>query len=460
MDRYVRLSTTTRRSSDAVSGHHFWLESQTDWGARLCTRKVLNSGSASFAALKFHLMLTIDEALRRVVDAVQPLTPANWPLSACLGLTLAAEIISDVDSPPFDKALMDGYAVRSADLATGQATLAVIEQVTAGQVPRKTVQPGTASQVMTGAPLPPGADAVVRIEDTRADGGQVIMKESRVSPGMNVMRRGAALRIGERVMTAGMPLSPARIAALAELGHAAPLVYPRPRASVLATGDELVAMHETPGPGQIRNSNEPMLTAQLAEWGLVVRSLGIARDSHADLSAKIEQGLQGDLFVLSGGVSAGKLDLVPAALAAAGVETAFHKVDMRPGKPVWFGIRRWTDRSPCYVFGLPGNPVSSMVCCELFVRAAVRRLVGLDPAIPQPQFARLQHNYASRGDRPTFHPAELTTTAQGLTARLVAWQGSSDLRATVEANGTIFMPAGERSFHEGDAVEAHVWGRW
>lgn len=402
-------------------------------------------------------MLTLDQALTLLHQTLSPSPPVTLPLGRCLGLTLAAEVVSGIESPPFDKALMDGYAVCASDVASGTATLTILERITAGMVPRETVRSGTATQIMTGAPLPVGADAVVKIEETREDGDRVVIHGSPVTSGHNIIRRAASLKIGETVLTAGMTLTASRIGALAELGVATPSVHPRPTVAVLATGDELVPVDQTPGPGQIRNSNESMLVAQLQSYGVTPQPLGIARDVQADLTAKIDAGLQADVLVLSGGVSAGKLDLVPSTLAAAGVEEVFHKVDIRPGKPIWFGIKRRPDGTVCAVFGLPGNPVSSMVCCELFVRTALRRMMGSADATPPVELARLTHEYTMRGDRPTYFPAALVPTPHGLTARLVKWQGSSDLRATVEANGMVLLPPVERTFTEEEVVQAYRW---
>jgi len=427
-------------------------------------------------------MLTVTAALQRILDTVVPFEPELLPLDQVGGLVLAEEVVSDVDSPPFDKATMDGYAVQSADVASGAAMLTVIERITAGQVPQKAVTPGTAIQIMTGAPIPAGADAVVRVEDTRLDGDTMVFTGRPVSAGANLIRRGTSLKIGENVLTAGSLLTPSRIGALAELGHARVWARPNPQVAVLATGDELVPTDETPGPGQIRNSNEVMLAAQLSDHGALPVLLGIARDDPADLAAKIQQGLESDILVVSGGVSAGKRDLVPAALRAAGVQEVFHKVDLKPGKPVWFGIRVFENstepvspvhatssfplqmakvprrRRACYVFGLPGNPVSCLVCCELFVRTVVRKLMELEPAEPIGTPAQLTAGCSHHSDRPTYHPAYLSWSATGLTARLVTWHGSSDLRATVDGNGMVLLPTGEREYQAGDTVDAFWWG--
>lgn len=403
-------------------------------------------------------MLTVADAVDRVLRTIAPLPVRELPLDECWGLHLAADVVSDLDSPPFDKALMDGYAARTTDVASGKATLAVVEHITAGRSPQRQLAPGEATQIMTGAPLPAGADAVVRIEDTHLEGNTVTIRTGAVTAGQNIARRGTALRVGERVLAAGQPLTASRIAVLAELGRARLLVLPRPRIAVLATGDELVPVAQTPGPGQIRNSNEPMLVAQIRAAGGTPIPLGIARDTREHLSGKIQQGLQADVLVLSGGVSAGKLDLVPSELAAAGVHEVFHKVDMKPGKPVWFGAwNRPGGGPPCAVFGLPGNPVSSMVCFELFVRTALRRLMGTEPAAPQPFAARMHSPFVARNDRPTYHPADVSWTAAGWEARMVNWHGSFDLRATVDANGMVFFPPGERHYHAGDVVEAYTW---
>jgi molybdopterin molybdotransferase len=417
-------------------------------------------------------MLSVIEAIQRVLDTVAPFPSEELPLDQVGGLVLAEDVISSVDSPPFDKALMDGYAVIADDVATGQATLTVIEQITAGQVAAKTVARGTAIQIMTGAPIPTGADAVVRIEDTQLDGDTVTIASRPISAGTSLIRRGTALKIGEKVLSAGDVLTPSRIGALAELGCARVLVRPNPQVAVLATGDELVPIDDTPGPGQIRNSNEAMLAAQLSNHGAIPVPLGIARDDPDDLAEKIQQGLECDVLVLSGGVSAGKLDLVPSTLAALGVREVFHKVDLKPGKPVWFGVLASRERerpeshgvppagfdNACYVFGLPGNPVSSLVCCELFVRTAIRKLMGMEPAEPIGTPARLTAGFNHRSDRPTYHPAFLSWSASGLEARLVTWHGSSDLRATVDGNGMVLLPTGEREYQAGDTVDAFWWG--
>jgi molybdopterin molybdotransferase len=403
-------------------------------------------------------MLSVAAALEHVRATVAPFPAESLPLAAVQGLALAEDVFSRIDSPPFDKALMDGYAVRSADLPGGSGRLRVVALITAGQIADRPVGPGEAIQIMTGAPLPAEADCVVKVEDVRLVGDEVVVSTRPLQDGVNISRQGSAMRTGDRVLTAGTALRPPQLAALAELGCPQVPVRRHPTLAVLATGDELVPVDQTPGPGQIRNSNETMLVAQAAQSGCAARSLGIARDVREDLGAKILDGLAADILVLSGGVSAGTLDLVPSELAAAGVREVFHGVEMKPGKPLWFGVRPGdVRRNACYVFGLPGNPVSSMVCFELFVRSAIRRLMGISPAEPKPVPAAFDGEFAFRGDRPTYHPARLTWTANGPRVTLVPWQGSSDLRATVEANAMTCLPAIERKYQTGDVMDVLSW---
>jgi molybdopterin molybdotransferase len=401
-------------------------------------------------------MLSIENALELVGRTVAPLAVSTAALADALGLVLAEDVVSDVDLPPFDKSLMDGFAVRAADVASGRAELRILERITAGITPAKSVAPGEASQIMTGAPLPGGVDAVVKIEDCEIVGDTVRIATRPVQPGMSIIRQGTNRRRGETVAAAGAKLQPTLIGALAEVGRASVQIRRPPRVAVLPTGDELVPIDQAPGPGQIRNSNEAMLIAQIQASGGVPVPLGIAKDIREELRAKIAAGLKSDVLVLSGGVSAGALDLVPSELAAAGVRQIFHKVEMKPGKPIWFGEFASADQR-CYVFGLPGNPVSSLVCFELFVRTALRRLRGDEPAAAPSIPARLTHAHRQNADRPTFHPARLTWTGDGPAATLVPWHGSSDLQAAVSANAMAFLAGDARDFRPGDELPVFPW---
>ncbi len=417
-------------------------------------------------------MLTVAEAIAEIVTHVQRLPARHVALGESLGLVLAEDVVSDLDSPPFDKALMDGYAVRSADVASGRANLRVIEEVLAGQVPQLPLGTGDATRIMTGAPIPAGADAVVPVEHTRMAGeAEVTIETTHLAAGRNILKQGASTRKGTCVLTAGRQIRPQETGCLAELGKNSVAVYGAPRVAVLSTGDELVPVSEIPGPGQIRNSNEAMLVAQIRRWGAQPVPLGVARDEHADLARCIARGLACDLLLLSGGVSAGKLDLVPSVLAEAGVRQVFHKVRVKPGQPIWFGVLERPARgameaelgknsatlAPGHVFGLPGNPVSSMVCCELFVRTAIRRLMGIEPAPPPPVRARLTREHFSGGNRPTYHPARWELTETGSVVEPVPWVGSADLSATVEANAMALFPEGERTYPAGSLLDVYLW---
>jgi molybdopterin molybdotransferase len=416
-------------------------------------------------------MLTIAEAWEAIEGVVEPLPRQRVPLAESLGLVLAENIVADLDSPPFDKALMDGYAVRAADVATLPVRLQVAGEVLAGQVSARGLAPGEAIRIMTGAPLPAGTDLVIPVEQSALEGATVTLQPPAVPVGRNVLRRGESTRQGAVVVPAGRVIRAVEVGCLAEVGQHSVPVHRAPRIAVLATGDELVPVSDRPGPGQIRNSNEAMLVAQLQQAGYAAYSLGIARDNAAELKRKIMQGLEYDVLVLSGGVSAGKVDLVPLALAETGVETVFHKVKIRPGQPLYFGRLDRSrpanrpllpgslaaNRPNAWVFGLPGNPVSSLVCCELFVKPALRRLAGLAEVRPQPLYARLQQSHFNGGQRPTYHPARLTQTPSGPEVTPVRWIGSADLSATASANGMIAFEVPNREYAAGEWVAVYPW---
>jgi molybdopterin molybdotransferase len=398
-------------------------------------------------------MLSVAEAQAVVLKHARALAPQTMELSAAaLGLVLAEDVASDIDMPPFDKALMDGFAVRCADLPEGQAALTVIEEVTAGQTPRRTLAAGQATRIMTGAPIPAGADAVVMVERTRVlDDNRVQVDDRAPKPGQNILPKAREMKRGETVLKAGSLLRPQEFGVLASVGRAAAKVFLAPQVAVLSTGDEIVEPSQVPGPGQIRNGNGAMVTAQVSQAGGSPRFLGIARDRVESLRASITEGLRSDILVLSGGVSAGKLDLVPGVLQELGVEAHFHKVAMKPGKPVFFGTR-----GPTLVFGLPGNPVSALVCFELFARPAIRRLKGYADPGPKIVEASLAEDFAHRSDRPTYHAAVLQSAETGWQARPVPWFGSPDLRGVLAANAFAVLPAGEHQFRAGHRLPVLV----
>jgi molybdopterin molybdotransferase len=400
-------------------------------------------------------MISVAEAQALVLEHAQPLPPETVPLdAAALGLVLAEDVASDLDMPPYDKALMDGYAVRAADLPDGRSTLTVLEEVTAGRMPSRSVGPGQATRIMTGAPLPAGADAVVMIERTeRLDGQRVQINDRPPQPGQNILRRAAEMHTGETVLSAGAVLRPQEFGLLGTVGRTAVQAFPRPRVAVLTTGDEVVEPPQTPEPGQIRNSHGQMLVGQVARAGAVPQYLGIARDRPESLRPLVSEGLRAPVLILSGGVSAGVADLVPAVLEEIGVTAHFHKVAMKPGKPVFFGTRTAQPPAAALVFGLPGNPVSAFVCFELFVRPALRRLMGHADPGPRVVQAVLAEDFAYRTDRLTYHPARLESRDGQWQVRPVPWFGSPDLRGLTRANAFAVFPAGDHRHRAGQRVD-------
>jgi molybdopterin molybdotransferase len=438
-------------------------------------------------------MLTVEAAQRLVLAASAPLKPVTHPLARALGLVLAEPVASDMDMPPYDKALVDGFAVRFDDLATGPRALEIAGEVAAGQSSDQLLNPGCAVRIMTGAPVPPGADTVVMVEHTshrffrHEPGGSeqspqsarfnglVSIDDHQLRLGQNIMRRGTELRGGQVVLEPGRRIRPPEVGLLASVGRNQVLAYPRPRVAILATGDEIVEIDDQPGPGQIRNSNGPTLAALTVRAGGEPEYLGISRDSRDELYRRVRMGLQADILVLSGGVSAGQFDLVPDVLQELGVREVFHRVNLRPGKPVWFGTtdhhqaqgairsdappgsssKEPSAPSPAHrlVFGLPGNPVSVMVCFELFVRHCIERMMGVADPHPRLVRAALQEPKTYRSERPTYWPAWVEPAESGFRVRPVAWHGSPDLRATTDANAFVLFPAGEHQFQSGDSVQ-------
>jgi len=391
-------------------------------------------------------MLEVDAARSLVLERATPLAPEMTALmTSALGQVLALGVAADVDSPPFDKAMMDGYAVNIADLPGGFGVLRVSGQIAAGDGKPTLLHTATAIRIFTGAPIPNGADAVVMQERTCEHSGDVEVNDKSLVKGSNILRRASEMTAGEIVVPAGTRLTPAAFGLLAAVGRTTVSAIPRPRVAIVATGDELVEPNRVPGPGQIRNSNGPMLVAQSTRAGALPRYLGIATDSEVALRSFVKEGLEiADVLVLAGGVSVGKLDFVPQVLTEFGVETHFHKVRMKPGKPLLFGTKGRT-----LVFGLPGNPVSALVGFELFVRPALMKLAGHAVAPPAPWRLPLTAPLQAKHDRPTYHPAKLV----GERVTPLPWAGSADLRGLLTANAFILLPPGEVSLTVGDSVD-------
>jgi molybdopterin molybdotransferase len=387
-------------------------------------------------------MLEVADALAEILKHARPLkTEVAALTTAALGQVLAVDIVADLDSPPFPKALRDGYAVRTIDCTTANTELTVIEELPAGKVPTRPVGAGEASRIFTGAPIPTGADAVVMQEHALPlDGGRVRIADALVKPWQHVYAQGTEMKAGAVVLKAGTPINAAAFGVLASVGKTAVPAYPFPRVGILVTGDELVEANARPKPGQIRNTNGPMLTAQAVRGGGLPRYLGIARDNHAILRSLIGEGLEvSDVVLIAGGVSVGDHDLVPAVLQELGVVIHFRQVRVKPGKPLLFG----TGPKGQLVFGLPGNPSSSFVGFELFVRPAIRILGGHEQAGPRTIRLPVRESLAESNDRPTYRPAKLEQGESGWSVSLLSWSGAPDLVGMQPSDALVALPVGD-----------------
>ena len=405
-------------------------------------------------------MISVDEAFQLIRQTVQPMPPEPTPLLNTVGRYLQESVVADIASPPHDKSMMDGFAIRASDWSLG-AEFKIGETIIAGAVPSQPLEPMQAARIMTGAPLPEGADAVVMVELAEVKNEQTVAFQiESIAAEKHVLRTGANFSSGQKLFDAGHCIRPSDIGLLAEVGVSQALVGGSPSVAVLPTGDELVPCDQAPGPGQIRNSNGPLLLAMLHAAGLNSTDLGIGRDNENDLTAKIKLGLQHDVLILSGGVSAGQKDLVPGVLKSLGVEEVFHKVKVKPGKPIWLGIRKaTTERSrPTIVFGLPGNPLSSLVGYQLFVRCCLKILAGGGFESANPQQARLSRDHQTRGNRPTYWPGRIILDNEcELTVEPLNWNGSSDLLALGQADGLIFFSEDQHDHVAGKQVSFYAF---
>ncbi|GAB4516424.1 MAG: molybdopterin molybdotransferase MoeA [Anaerolineae bacterium] len=385
-------------------------------------------------------MLSVEEAAEKFLSHFAPLEVETVPILEALGRVLAETVTAPMDVPPLSNTAMDGYAVRSEDVASARpeapVRLQIAADLAAGYVREQPVQPGTAVRIMTGAPIPPGADAVIPFEDVQVQNGQVIVSRP-ISPGKNVRQAGEDVRKGQVVLEPGAVLKPAAIGMLAALGHATVRVHRRPRVAILSTGDEVIDIDAPWQPGKIRDANSYSNAAQVLKYGGIPIRLGIARDTVEDLTAKIRAGLEQkvDLFLTSGGVSVGDFDVVKKVLAAEG-EIAFWRVRMKPGKPLAFGLIQGVP-----ILGLPGNPVSAMVSFEMFARPAILRMLGYrDLARPTVE-AVLLDSIPRKDNRRHYVRVTLSRGGDGdLYARLTGDQGSGILLSMVKADGLAVIP--------------------
>ena len=381
-------------------------------------------------------------------------------LLSAAGRVLAEEIRADRDLPPFPRATRDGFAVRVSRCCSRlPAVLTVIGEIRAGASASESTLPVGSQQtveIMTGAPVPAGADAVVMIEYTQRAGERVEIQRS-VTSGENVVPRGSESKEGELLLSGGTRLTPSAIGLAASVGSATVSVYKRPRVAILSTGDEIIDVASSPEPNQIRNSNTYSLSAQVQSAGGMPLMLPIAPDRAEPLRELIEQGLAADLLLLSGGVSMGKYDLVERIFAELDAEFFFTGAQIQPGKPIVFGRASASETEKAtYFFGLPGNPVSTMVCFELFARPMIEALSGASPNPLRFLQARLKSDVKTKTGLTRFLPAQLSGEFADTEVELVRWQGSGDMVSTARANCYLVIPPDREKFAAGEMVSVLI----
>ena len=400
-------------------------------------------------------MLPIEEALAIVLREAPALPDEEVALEEAVGRVLAQDVRSDADRPPFDRAAMDGYALRAEDVRLVPVTLEVVDEVRAGQWPERAIEPGEAVRIMTGAVVPGGASAVQQLERTNALRGRKVEVLAPVKTGANIARRGSEGRAGERVLARGLLIDAAVAGVLASVGCVRPRVARRPVVAVLVTGDELVDASEPLEPGQVRNSNGPALAALVRQAGAQVHMLGAVPDRDEAITAAVEAGFSTDVLVVSGGVSAGDYDRVEPALQAAGASFFFTQVAIKPGAPLVFGRRGAT-----LVFGLPGNPVSAQVTFDVFVRAALLRMQGAR-VVSRPRVqVELLAPLRNPSGRTSHSPARVRSQAGRLVAEPLRSMGSADLVAHSGANALVVLPADRSEAAAGETAEAVLLARF
>lgn len=414
----------------------------------------MNWQAASRTVTRFHKvqMISVAEALSLILTQTKSLPVERVALAQARGRVLAEDVLADTDLPPFDRARMDGYAVRASDTKNAPVELRIIGEAAAGAGwHERKMHEGEAVRIMTGAPVPAGADAVQQVEVTvERNDGQSVRIERSATTGHFITVRGSEIHAGETVLRAGEEINAAMMAALASFGYAKVKVAKRPRVTVLATGTELVAVNDTPGADQIRDSNSYSLAAYAELSGAIVEQLPLASDDTEVLRRAIADATtRCDVLVISGGVSMGVYDFTKAALGALDAEIFFERVSLRPGKPTVFARLRDT-----LVFGLPGNPVSVSVTFNLFARTALRRLQGIqETAALREEHAVLARDVKGSIERASYLPASLHTNMQGsLVAEPLRWSGSSDFVAFTQATALIIVPQGVPKLEAGAVV--------
>jgi len=395
--------------------------------------------------------LSVAAAQQCVLESVATFGAEPVKLEQSLGRVLAEEVRANRDQPPYNISAMDGYALRSADLGNIPATLEIIEDIKAGDMPTKTLASGQCARIMTGAPMPLGADAVIRVEDTEALADNRVQINQAVKLGNDIRRLGENMRNGEVVLMPGTAITPGVIGVLATVKRAQVQVYRRPRVAILSTGNELEGLDEPVDPNKIPNSNSYALMGQMQALGIEPVLLGIARDDPEELARYLKRGLEYDVLLVSGGTSVGVHDYVRPTIEALGAQMLFWRVSMKPGHPVAFG-----KVGEKIIFGLPGNPVSSMVCFEEFVVPALRRMMGHARTYRRTIEARMTHNVKHQPGRTEFIRVLLAKEPGGYAATSTGAQGSGMLLSMARADGLAVVPGDSAGLAAGSTVTVQL----
>jgi molybdopterin molybdotransferase len=405
-----------------------------------------------------HKVLTPQQTWHSILSHVAALPPQKQALADALDRVLAEPVVADRDLPPADRSAMDGFAVRAADLEHPPVVLSVAGEVAAGSPSEPWVAPGTCVRIFTGGNVPPGADTVIKGEDTRSEATDQIAFSTAERQGENILRQGENARKGSVLVPAGVVLGPGHLAACAAAGYAEVLVVRKPRVAIITTGRELLEPSAQPSPHQERDSNQVLIAASLSSAGVPVERAERVSDERQPLTERLRAALlAADAVVMSGGVSVGAYDFVPAAVADVGARILVHGVSMKPGKPFLFALT--PEGRP--IFGLPGNPLSAAVGLHEFVLPALRRMSGVDERACRPMVrARLREELPNNPGRQRYLLARLTWTTDGASATPVPSQSSADVVAGAQADGFIVVPADAHSLAGGDLVDFRPWRAW
>ena len=386
-------------------------------------------------------MISFEKALDIILDSARYLGDERVDFTDSLDRVLAEDVFSDVDMPPFDKAAMDGFACRREDLSQ---ELDVIETIAAGQVPQKSIGPGQCTRIMTGAMIPEGADTVIMVEQTKETGTERIHFTAEKTTS-NIARKAEDVKVGDIMWRKGQPIKPSHIAIFSAVGCTDPLVAKQPRVAILSTGDELVEPNEKPGPGMIRNSNAWQLMAQVKQAGSIPNYMGIVPDTREDTDIAISKALaENDVVLLTGGVSMGDFDFVPEIMQKNKVDIRFQKVAVKPGRPTVFGV---TDKS--WIFGLPGNPVSSFINFEVFVKPLLYKLMGNEFKPVELTLPMGVNFKRKKADRLEWVPVKINENAELVPA---SYHGSAHIHAVCLSDAIMSVAVDTYEIAKGELV--------